>query len=418
MILLGCIADDLTGASDLAVNLVREGLSVIQVNGVPEFNLQLPAADAVVIALKSRTIPASEAVAQSLSALSWLRLRGATRIYFKYCSTFDSTPRGNIGPVTEALQQELGCRVVPATPAYPRNNRTVYRGHLFVGDLLLNETGMRHHPLTPMIDANLVRLLAAQTEGPVGLVGSEIVDAGCEAIRRRVKELGDSGIRHAIVDIVRDEHLTAAGAAFADFSLTTGGAGLGVGIARAVRDGQTGRDGGWTRPKGKVPVAWLFGSCSEATRRQLSHAQKILPGIRIDPLALAADAQAIERVVNEARAQIRHGLALVYATAEPDQVAAAQNSLGTVHAAKLVEDAFRVVASALAAAGAEAFVVAGGETSGAVVDALGVHALIIGPEIDPGVPWTRAVSRRPLWLALKSGNFGGDDFFPRATAIL
>ena len=418
MILLGCIADDLTGASDLAVNLVREGLSVIQVNGVPEFNLQLPAADAVVIALKSRTIPASEAVAQSLSALSWLRLRGATRIYFKYCSTFDSTPRGNIGPVTEALQQELGCRVVPATPAYPRNNRTVYRGHLFVGDLLLNETGMRHHPLTPMIDANLVRLLAAQTEGPVGLVGSEIVDAGCEAIRRRVKELGDSGIRHAIVDIVRDEHLTAAGAAFADFSLTTGGAGLGVGIARAVRDGQTGRDGGWTRPKGKVPVAWLSGSCSEATRRQLSHAQKILPGIRIDPLALAADAQVIERVVNEARAQIKHGLALVYAAAEPDQVAAAQNSLGTVHAAKLVEDAFRVVASALAAAGAEAFVVAGGETSGAVVDALGVHALIIGPEIDPGVPWTRAVSHRPLWLALKSGNFGGDDFFPRATAIL
>lgn len=418
MILLGCIADDLTGASDLAANLAREGLSVIQVNGIPESDLQLPTADAVVVALKSRTIPASDAVAKSLAALSWLRARGAKRIYFKYCSTFDSTPQGNIGPVTEALQQKLGCHVVPATPAYPRNGRTVYRGHLFVGDQLLNETGMRHHPLTPMSDANLVRLLAAQTKSPVGLVRSEIVDAGFEAIRQRVKELGASGIRHAIVDIVRDEHLTAAGAAFADFALTTGGAGLGIGLARALRQGHSRSPGGWTRPKKGVPVAWLSGSCSEATRRQLSHAQKTLPGIRIDPFALAADAKTIDRVVSEACSQIKNGLALVYATAEPDQVAAAQHSLGSEQAARLVEDAFRTVARALAEAGAQAFVVAGGETSGAVVDALGVRALAIGPEIDPGVPWTSAVAGRSFWLALKSGNFGGDDFFPRANAVL
>jgi uncharacterized protein YgbK (DUF1537 family) len=418
MILLGCIADDLTGASDLAANLAREGLSVIQVNGVPDKDFRIPVTDAVVVALKSRTIPAADAIAQSLGALAWLRSVGATRIYFKYCSTFDSTAAGNIGPVTEALQDELGSELVPATPAYPRNHRTVYRGHLFVGDQLLNETGMRNHPLTPMTDPNLVRLLAAQTKHPVGLIGSDVIDAGVAAIRQRVAELVDSGVRHAIVDAVRDEHLTTAGAAFADASLTSGGAGLGVGLARALRQGHVHSEGGWTRPTGKIPVAWLSGSCSDATRRQLARAQAILPGTRIDPLVLAADATAITRIVEAARAQLDSGCALVYATAEPAEVAAAQKSLGGALAATLVEDAFRTVASALAEAGAQAFVVAGGETSGAVVDALGVTALAIGPEIDPGVPWTHAVGGRPLWLALKSGNFGADDFFARATAVL
>ncbi len=414
--LLGCIADDLTGATDLGINLAREGLSVIQVNGIPVADLVVPVTDAVVVALKSRTIPAADAVAQSLAVLEWLRARGASRIYFKYCSTFDSTARGNIGPVTEALQQALGAGIVPATPAYPRNNRTVYRGYLFVGDLLLSETGMRTHPLTPMTDANLVRLLAAQSQRKVGLVAAESLDAGADATRARLADLERDGCAHAIVDATRDEHLTAAGIACADLPLTTGGAGLAVGLARALRAQAKAGAGGWSPPQAGAKTAWLSGSCSEATRRQVAAAQKHAPGLRLDPHALAADPALASRVAAEAVARVGNGPVLVFATADPAEVAAAQAALGTERAATLVEDAFRAVARALADAGVQRFVVAGGETSGAVVDALGVRALAIGPEIDPGVPWTRAVGGAPLWLALKSGNFGGEDFFAKATA--
>jgi uncharacterized protein YgbK (DUF1537 family) len=417
-VLLGCIADDLTGATDLGVNLAREGLSVIQVNGIPPPGLEVPAADAVVVALKSRTIPAAAAVTQSLEALAWLQARRAQRIYFKYCSTFDSTPQGNIGPVTEALQKSLKAGIVPATPAYPRNQRTVYRGHLFVGDALLSDTGMRNHPLTPMTDANLVRLLAAQSQRTVGLVGCETLDAGVDAVRERLAQLEREGHGHAIVDALREEHLTVAGAACADLALTTGGAGLAVGLARALRSGHVSAAGGWSRPERPVATAWLSGSCSEATRLQLAQAQKHAAGIRLDPLALAADAGLSARIAAEAVAHIGHGPILVFATAQPKEVAAAQATLGTQRAATLVEDAFRVVAKALADAGVRAFVVAGGETSGAVVEALGVRALAIGPEIDPGVPWTRALGDTPIWLALKSGNFGSVNFFQRATTVL
>ncbi len=416
--LLGCIADDLTGATDLGVNLAREGLSVIQVNGVPAADFDVPVTDAMVVALKSRTIPAADAVAQSLAALEWLQARGATRIYFKYCSTFDSTPRGNIGPVTDALRAALGAGVVPATPAYPRNQRTVYQGHLFVGELLLSETGMRNHPLTPMHDANLVRVLGAQTAASVGLVGAATLDAGVDAVRGRLATLAADGVAHAIVDATRDEHLTVAGAACIDLPLTTGGAGLAVGLARALRSSAGMHAGGWSRPPDGVRAAWLSGSCSEATRRQVAAACSQVPGIRLDPLALAADPDLVGRIAAQAVAGIGATPVLVYATAEPESVAAAQAALGAERAATVVEDAFRVIARALAAAGVDAFVVAGGETSGAVVEALGVNALAIGPEIDPGVPWTRAVGGPPRWMALKSGNFGSEDFFARATAAL
>jgi uncharacterized protein YgbK (DUF1537 family) len=416
--LLACIADDLTGATDLGVNLAREGLSVIQVNGVPAPGLVVPDADAIVVALKSRTIPAADAVAQSLAAQAWLAARGATRFYFKYCSTFDSTAHGNIGPVTEALRRALDATLVPATPAYPRNQRTVYRGHLFVGDLLLSETGMRTHPLTPMTDANLVRLLAAQARLPVGLIAADTIDAGSDAVRARMAALVAEGKGHAIVDATRDEHLETAGRAFAALPLTTGGAGLSVGLARALRVDARGSGGAWTRPPASPKVAWLSGSCSEATRRQVEHANAERQGLRLDPLALAADAGLAARIAAQAIAGANDGPVLVYATAAPADVAAAQAALGVARAATLVEQAFRTIAVALAEAGVTAFVVAGGETSGAVVEALGVTALAIGPEIAPGVPWTRSLADPPLWLALKSGNFGGDDFFACASAAL
>ena len=415
--LLGCIADDLTGATDLGVNLAREGLSVIQLNGVPDADAPLPDADVLVVALKSRTIPADDAVRQSLAALEWLRARGAGRVYFKYCSTFDSTPRGNIGPVTEALQSALAAGVVPATPAYPRNLRTVYRGHLFVGDLLLCDTGMRNHPLTPMTDASLVRLLAAQATRPVGLIAAETLDDGVEAVRARLAKLASDGVGHAIVDATRDAHLTVAGAAFADLPLTTGGTGLAVGLARALPE-RRGAARAWEPPGADAPVAWLSGSCSDATRRQVAAASAHAAPLRIDPRALAADPALAARLAAQAAAAVGRTPVFVVATASPDEVAAAQAALGVERAATLVEHAFAGVARALYAAGVRVFVVAGGETSGAVVDALGARALAIGPEIDPGVPWTRAVAGPASWLALKSGNFGSDDFFARATAAL
>jgi len=420
--LLGCIADDLTGATDLGVTLAREGLSVIQTNGVPAPAMAVPPADAVVVALKSRTSPPEEAVAQSLAALAWLRAHGAERIYFKYCSTFDSTQRGNIGPVTEALQAALavapGDPPTPATPAYPRNGRTVYLGHLFVGDVLLSDSGMRNHPLTPMTDANLVRVLAAQARGKVGLVTAADIESGIAGVRRRLTALAAAGCRHAILDATRDEHLVAAGAACLELPLATGGAGLAQGLARALAPRAQPGGGAWSRPQPRGPVAWLSGSCSEATRGQIAAVRDTVTAFRLDPLALARDADHAAGVAARAIAALGDKPVLVYATADPEAVAHVQRELGVERAAMLVEGAFRRIAGALADAGVRAFVVAGGETAGAVVDTLGVRALAIGPEIDPGVPWTLAVGGEPHRLALKSGNFGARDFFVKATEML
>jgi uncharacterized protein YgbK (DUF1537 family) len=418
--LIGCIADDLTGATDLGVTHAREGLSVTQVNGVPEAALDVPPSDAVVVALKSRTNLPEEAVAWSLAALAWLRARGAERIYFKYCSTFDSTPRGNIGPVADALLKALDSDFTVATPAYPRNGRTVYLGHLFVGDLLLSDSGMRNHPLTPMTDANLVRVLAAQTEGKVGLLSSADVDAGVDALRARCARLRGEGCRHAILDATRDAHLVTAGEAFLDLALTTGGAGLGMGLARALaRQGRVApKDAQSVLPRLEGPGAVLSGSCSSATLGQVAAVRDRYPSFQLDPLQLAQGTQHADAAIAWARKQLGATPILIYASAPPERVSQAREALGQARAAELVEDAFRRIAAVLAAAGVQRFVVAGGETSGAVVEALGVKALAIGPEIAPGVPWTAAVGAAPLLLALKSGNFGGPDFFTRAFELL
>ena len=395
---LGCIADDLTGATDLGVTLVREGLSVIQVNGVPDRSLAVPPADCVVVALKSRTNPAAEAVAWSRASLDWLRAHKAERIYFKYCSTFDSTARGNIGPVADALLDALGERFTVATPAYPRNGRTVFKGNLFVGDVPLAESGMKDHPLTPMRDSNLVRVLAAQTPHEVGLVPSEVMDAGPLAIRKRFEELRKSA-RYAVLDAVRDEHLVAAGEACRDMTLTTGGAGLAMGIARAL--GKRG-PAAQALPRLGGPAVVLAGSCSQATLGQI--AAWTAPALKLDPHKLDA-AAAVDWA-----ARNLESTPLIYASAPAREIAPGRG--------EAIEQAFRDMARALAAKGVRKFVVAGGETSGAVVEALGVRALAIGPEIDPGVPWTAAVGGEPYLLALKSGNFGSRDFFRKALEMV
>jgi uncharacterized protein YgbK (DUF1537 family) len=418
--LLGCIADDFTGATDLAGILVRAGMRTIQTVGVPA-GPPGAEADAVVVALKTRTAPAEEAIAQSLAALAWLRAAGCRRVFFKYCSTFDSTDRGNIGPVADALLAALGAPLAVACPAFPENGRTVYLGHLFVGDVLLSESGMRHHPLTPMTDSNLVRVLGRQSRGKVGLVRHRDVAAGPGGIRASLDALRSEGCSLAIVDAIADADLHAIGEATADDPLVTGGSGVAMGLPAAWRARGLLAPAGdaATLPPSTGLRAIVSGSCSQATLGQVAAALDAgIPGFRVDPLRLAAGDDVAGAALAWATPFLAHGPVLVYATAEPDTVRAAQDRLGRERAGLLVESALATIATGLVDRGVGRLVVAGGETSGAVVNALRVRTLRIGPQIAPGVPWTASVGKRPLALALKSGNFGGPRFFLDAWEVL
>jgi uncharacterized protein YgbK (DUF1537 family) len=415
-LLLGCIADDFTGATDLASMLVKNGMATVQVIGVPTG--PLPEADAVVVALKSRTAPVAEAVAESLAAAGALLAAGARQIFFKYCSTFDSTDEGNIGPVADALLKRLGSGFAIACPAFPANGRSIYQGHLFVGQKLLNESGMENHPLTPMKDPDLVRVLSRQTDGGVGLVPFAVVEQGEAAIRQAFTRLMDAGRRYAIVDAVSDAHLHAIGAACAPHALITGGSGVAMGLPANFRAAGLlpERGDAATLPAPQGFCAVVAGSCSRATLGQIGFARDHAPVLELDALATpdagALAAQALAWV--EGRLDALRPV-VIAASAPPEKVAALQSRLGREAAGALVEQAMAAVATGLVARGVKRLVVAGGETSGAVVQALGVTSLRIGAEIDPGVPWTYATPSG-IHLALKSGNFGARDFFLKAFA--
>ncbi|MBE7942469.1 MULTISPECIES: 3-oxo-tetronate kinase [Ramlibacter] len=426
-LLLGCIADDFTGATDLANNLVRAGMRTVQVNGVPAGEAPT-GVDAIVVALKSRTIRPADAVAQSLAALRWLQAQGVEQVYFKYCSTFDSTPAGNIGPVADALLDALhgpGQGFSIACPAFPENQRTVFKGHLFVGDLLLSDSGMRHHPLTPMTDANLVRVLQAQARRKVGLVAQDVVQRGPAAIRERFAALQAEGVGLAVVDAISNEDLMRIGEALAGMPLVTAGSGIAIGLPQNWRARGLLPEG---RRADALPAAGgaqavLSGSCSTATHAQVADWRaRGLPVFTIDPLALAHGERVVEAVLEWATPLLARGPVLVSATAEPAVVKAVQAELGAERAGTLVEEALSGIARGLVRAGVRQLVVAGGETSGAVVQALGVTRMAIGPQIDPGVPWTGVESPlcpgELLHLALKSGNFGSTDFFSKALRLL
>ena len=418
---LGCIADDFTGATDLANMLVRAGMRTVQTIGVPQAGGEAIAADAdaIVVALKSRTIAAADAVMQSLNALNWLRTQGCARFFFKYCSTFDSTDAGNIGPVAEALMAELGTDFTLACPAFPENGRTIFRGHLFVGDVLLNASGMEHHPLTPMRDPNLVPVLARQSAGKVGLLRYDTIMRGAQAARDQAQQLRADGVKLAIADAISNDDLIVLGEAFADLPLLTGGSGLALGLPAQYRRAGLITAHGNAAQLPAVPdsAIVLSGSCSRATNAQVAHWRALRPAFQIDPLALAEGKPVVVEALDFVH---RHAgqTVLVYATSAPEQVAHVQQTLGVERAGKLVEDALGRIARALHADGVRRFVVAGGETSGAVVQALDVRALRIGPQIDPGVPWTATIDNDPVALALKSGNFGTVDFFEKALAQL
>jgi 3-dehydrotetronate 4-kinase len=416
-VLLGCIADDFTGATDLASMLVRHGMATVQLIGVPADGIDPGDAQAVVVALKSRTTPADQAIGQSLAALEWLRARGARQILFKYCSTFDSTERGNIGPVSEALLDALGADFTIACPALPENGRTIYLGHLFVGDQLLSDSHMRHHPLTPMTDSNLVRVLQRQSRAPVGLVPYPAVESGPEAIRARFDELRGHGVRQAIADAVSDRHLLALGAAAAALALITGGSGIAMGLPENFRRQGLLTAGERADRLSHVPgrEAILAGSCSAATLGQIEqHRAAGRPAFVLDPIGLADGGDDVERALAFAREHLGDGPVLISSSAPPEEVAEVQERLGRERAGAAVEEAMAAIAQGLVAKGVRRLVVAGGETAGAVVGALGIKGLRIGPPIDPGVPWTTSLGEEPLALALKSGNFGAPDFFIKA----
>ncbi|MDB5767654.1 MAG: putative type effector Hop protein [Collimonas fungivorans] len=414
--LLGCIADDFTGATDLANMLVREGMRTVQTIGVPDSAPQ--DVDAIVVALKSRTAPAAEAVADSLAALGWLRQQGCRQFFFKYCSTFDSTPQGNIGPVTDALLQALGSDFTIACPVFPETGRTLYRGHLFIQDQLLSESGMQNHPLTPMTDPNLVRVLQQQTPSKVGLIDYPTVSQGAAQIRAGIDVLRRQGVRMAIVDALENQDLYAIGAACADLALVTGGSGIALGLpGNFVRAGllypQQGAAAGELPAVEGLSVV-LAGSASKATNAQVKTWMEKRPAFRIDPLALAGGEPVVAQALAFAREHLDKQPALIYATTTPEQVKQVQAELGVERAGLLIEQALADIAAALLESGVRRFVIAGGETSGAVVKALGVRALRIGAQIDPGVPATASIGTTPLALALKSGNFGSIDFFEKA----
>ena len=419
MALLGCIADDFTGATDLASTLVREGMRTVQVIGVPGAD-EVPDADALVVALKIRTARAGDAVREALAALAWLRDRaGCRQVFWKYCSTFDSTDAGNIGPVADALVEALGCGFALACPAFPANGRTVYQGHLFVGDKPLNESGMENHPLTPMRDANLVRVLSRQADGAVGLVPFKVVDQGAAAIRRAMTGLKEGGRRFAVVDALTDAHLFAIGEAAAGHALVTGGSGVAMGLPENFRRaGLLAAD----EAAGRLPdvaghAAVIAGSCSRATLLQLGTARGRLPTLDLDPVATPDAGALAAQALGWAEGKLGDEPVVIAASAPPDRVALLQARLGREGAGALVEDALARVAAGLVARGVRRLVVAGGETSGAVVSQLGVRTLRIGDEIAPGVPWTYAEgAAEPMLLALKSGNFGGAGFFLDAFA--
>ena len=420
---LGCIADDYTGASDLANTLTRAGLRTVQTIGVPAGDLALPEVDAVVVSLKSRSIEAGLAVTRSRAAEKWLRGRGASHVLFKICSTFDSTDAGNIGPVMDALRADSGDAIVLVTPAFPETGRTVYQGNLFVGAVPLNESPLKDHPLNPMHDSNLVRVLARQSKTRVGLVDLAVLARGADAVRAHLADLAGKGFGAAIVDAVFDRDLETIGVVALDHRLSVGASGIGLGIARAlVATAKVKPDSVTAIPDAPVggPAACLAGSCSQATLQQIANAEKAMPVLHLDPDRVVAGKEEARRALAWARERISQGPILVASSSTPDEVAALQSRHGRDAAGHAIEQAMAEIAEGLVEAGVRRLVVAGGETSGAVVDRLKIPGFLVGAEIAAGVPVLRAVGTDSgeMLIALKSGNFGGPEFFSDALKLM
>ncbi len=420
---LGCIADDYTGASDLANTLTRSGLRTVQTIGVPASDLALPEVDAVVVSLKSRSIEAGLAVTGSRAAEKWLRKRGAARVLFKICSTFDSTDAGNIGPVMDALRADSGDAIVLVTPAFPETGRTVYQGNLFVGPVPLNESPLKDHPLNPMHDSNLVRVLARQSKTRIGLVDLAVIARGPDAVRAHLADLSTRGFGAAIADAVFARDLETIGVVALDHRLSVGASGIGLGLARAlVASSRVKSNAPEAMADAAVggPAACLAGSCSQATLQQIANAERVMPVFHLDSEQAVAGKAEAQRALGWVNEHLGKGPVLIASSATPDQVAALQARHGREAAGHAIEQAMADIAQGLVQSGVRRLVVAGGETSGAVVDRLKIPGFLVGAEIAAGVPVLRAVGAKEgaMLLALKSGNFGGPEFFSDALKLM
>ncbi len=412
---LGCIADDFTGATDLAGLLARSGVRVSLRIGVPS---EPPTETAAfeVIALKSRTAPVDEAIAETRAAMKWLQAAGAQRFFWKYCSTFDSTAEGNIGPVAEALMADLGTDQTIYCPAFPENGRSIFMGNLFVGQQPLAESPMKDHPLTPMRDSNLMRLLKPQVTKPVGLADRLTVAQGADALATHLLDLKKQGVAHVVVDAVANEDLAIIAEACRDMPLMTGGSAVTMPLPALYLVDETLSADAQKAPVPKLDggTVILSGSCSAMTNKQVAdYINRGAPAYRLDPLDLAENGP--QGALDWLAQQDLEAAPLIYATANPDSVRAAQAKLGVAGAGEIVEATLSACAVAARDKGARRVIVAGGETSGAVTRALDVTQLDIGAEIAPGVPWTYCRSGgHQIALALKSGNFGSEMFFTEA----
>lgn len=422
---IGVIADDFTGATDIAGFLVSAGLRTAQLNS-PEQAPESLDADAVVISLKTRSIPIQDAVKQSVDACRILERLGAEQIIFKYCSTFDSTAEGNIGPVTDALLGELGEDFTVVVPALPVNGRTVYQSTLFVHDQPLHESGMKDHPVTPMTDSSLIRLMESQSSGKASAVAYDVIERGPEAVREALQEARTQGARYAVLDTLSHEHLDTIGQATTGLRLLTGGSGIGSGLGRALTgqaEGTAPVDSAartWTFTSG--PVVVISGSSSQMTNKQVEQYKQHAPSAALDITRVIEDpqvymAELTDWVLGNAGDAEAAQAPMVYATAAPETVRQWQQTYGAERLSEAIEGFFGTLAGQLRDRGVTRFIVAGGETSGAVTQALGVDGFEVGPQIAPGVPWTRSLDGS-LDLALKSGNFGSEDFFRVAQTMV
>ncbi len=421
-VLLGCIADDFTGGTDLSEVLVKNGMRTVQILGLPDYELLLKLkenTDAFVVSLKIRTVPPREAVSKALAALAVLQEIGCIQYFWKYCSTFDSTSKGNIGPVIDALQDALEIKASLVCPAFPENGRTTYQGHLFVYDKLLQNTHMRHHPLTPMRGSDVKELLQKQTSRPCGLLPLQDIRKGLNRVKESWGNLVEKGFSHIITDAVISEDLYLLGELCADHKLITGGSGIARGLPSNYRKkGLLKENKGSHLFEGEGAGIILAGSCSAITLEQIQSFLAVYPGFMIEPMKLVSDLVHYKEALKFAQdCLIRGQPCLIYSSAQPDQITEIQNSLGRENAGKIVEDTFAKLALEIAEKGIRRFVIAGGETAGAVMSAFNIKAIKIGRSIAPGVPWVATLDDNPIFFALKSGNFGAPDFFLTALGL-
>lgn len=420
MLLIGSIADDITGASDLGLMLASNGMPTTLIMGVPDDD-RVISTPAVVIALKIRTCTSADAVQQASAAARWLQQHAVRQIYYKYCSTFDSTAAGNIGPVTQALMTHCDVASTVLLPAFPDNGRTLRDGTLLVDGLPLADSPMRHHPLTPMTESFVPQLMDAQTSaGQSTYIGMEIVSEGHQAIGRELCNLQQRGYSYICIDTCSNKDLKAIADAIVDMPLITGGSGIGAALPGSLR-----RRGLLAPSLKTIPLpaiagnaAILAGSCSEATRRQVAAFANFDTAIRIDPEKIASGTMSTDDICNNAQAAADKGNVLVYSSSDPGLLRETQQSLGVQASADLVEKTLASVARRLADNGVRKFIVAGGETSGAVARALAIDELEVSEQIDPGVPWMVTRGTQPTCIAFKSGNFGRPDFFRHALELL